>query len=133
MTHPGNLLSALLDGALSPEEVRAVSDHLDACSECRSELETIAAVRAAVRSLPMLDPPPGLLPGRAAVSRRRVLRPVWGWAAAGAAALALSMGFVLGTGTTPTPMDLGNFAEQHTARILVQPGVQTVRAVLESP
>ncbi|MBU1494140.1 MAG: zf-HC2 domain-containing protein [Actinobacteria bacterium] len=133
MTHPGDLLSALLDGELTPEEIGAVSEHLDMCAACRAELEATAAARTALRSLPVLDPPPGLLPGTAPVPRRRMLRPVWGWVAAGAAALALSMGLVLGTAAGPAPMNLDGFSEQHTARILVQPGVQAVRAVVEAP
>jgi anti-sigma factor RsiW len=133
VTHSGDLLSALLDGELTPEEIRTVSDHLDVCAACRTELAAATAVRTALRSLPVLDPPPGLLPGISSAPRRRFVQPVWGWAGAGAAALALSMGLVLGTAAGPAPMDLDGFAEQHTARILVQPGVQTVRAVMESP
>ncbi|MBU1226075.1 MAG: zf-HC2 domain-containing protein, partial [Actinobacteria bacterium] len=63
MNHPGDLLSALLDGELTPEEIGAVSEHLDMCAACRAELEATAAARTALRSLPVLDPPPGLLPG----------------------------------------------------------------------
>lgn len=132
MTHPGELLSALLDGQLTSGERRSVATHLEGCADCRAELEEIRWVRAAVQSLPMLDAPPGLIPG-AARARSAFLRPVWGWAAAGAAALALSVGLVLGTGSVPEPMDLDTLAGRHTARVLVQPGVQTVRAVLETP
>jgi hypothetical protein len=44
----------------------------------------------------------------------------------------VTIGLVVGT-SAPPPMDLDTFAEQHTARVLVQPGFQTVRAVLEAP
>jgi len=133
MTHPGDLLSAFLDGELTVEERRDITNHLEVCAECRTELEDTRAVRSAVQALPVLDPPPGLLPDSAPAPRWSLLRPFWGWAAAGAAALALSIGLVFGAGSGPEPMDLDTFAEQHTARVLVQPGVQTVRAVLESP
>ncbi|MCJ7726330.1 MAG: zf-HC2 domain-containing protein [Acidimicrobiia bacterium] len=132
MTHPGDLLSALLDGELSAPERQRIDAHLTGCADCRLELEAIESVRSAVRSLPTLGPPPGLLPG-SAPARKALLRPVWGWAAAGAMAVALSLGLAIGTATSPAPMDLGGFAGQHTARVLVQPGVQTVRAVWEAP
>lgn len=132
MTHPGDLLSALLDNELSLEERARVKTHLEACRECRIELETTSAMRDTLRELPMLDPPPGLLP-QPSPARHGWLRPAWGWAAAGATALALSVGLVMGTASTPQPMDLDTFAEQHTARVLVQPGVQTVRAVVGTP
>jgi len=132
MTHPGDLLSAMLDGELSPEQRGSVTAHLEVCAECRTEMEDTASARTALRALPVLDPPPGLLPGTAPAERSR-LRPVWGWAAAGAAATALAVGLALGTAPVTEPMDLDTLAERHTARVLVQPGVPTVRAVLDTP
>lgn len=132
MNHPGDLLSALLDGELTTEERLRLSAHLEGCRECRIELGAIGAARTALRSLPVLEPPPGLLPAPAR-GPRRMLRPGWAWAAAGIAAAALAVGLTLGTGASPPQMNLDDLAGQHTARVLLQPGVQTVRAVTEGP
>ena len=40
-THPGDALSALLDGELSPDEEAEVQAHLVACVACRRELEAV--------------------------------------------------------------------------------------------
>ncbi|MCB2223974.1 MAG: zf-HC2 domain-containing protein [Actinobacteria bacterium] len=132
MTHPGDLLSALLDGELTAAERRDVHTHLESCARCRDEYEAVRATRDAVRELPLLDLPPGLLP-TPAPARRPVLARAWTWAAAGAAAAALAIGIGLATGSAPAPMDLDTFAEHHTARVLVQPGFQTVRADVGAP
>jgi len=134
VSHPGDLLSAYLDGELTADEHVAVAAHLDACEACRSEFAATASARASLRSLPQIEPPPALfLVDRDSPAEVRFLRPVWRWAAAGIAALALAVGLVLGPGTRPPPMDLDTLAERHTARVVVQPGFTTVRAVLESP
>ena len=66
-SHPGDLLSAWLDGELEPSEATAVATHLDACSACAAERDEVEAGRAAVRRLPSLDPPPGALSASPAV------------------------------------------------------------------
>ena len=134
MKHPGDLLSAYLDGELAPEEHRAIATHLDVCDACRSEFAAIASTRASLRSLPLIEPPAILFTNEPAITGEvRFLRPVWRWAAAGIAALALTTGLVVGPGTRPVPMDLDTLAERHTARVVVQPGFTTVRTVLEGP
>jgi anti-sigma factor RsiW len=84
--HLDEALSAFLDDELAPAARREAEIHLERCADCRAELADVAAVRAAVRSLPVHTLPgrPGLLapPGR----RRPVL---WGAAAAAAALVAL--------------------------------------------
>ena len=134
MNHPGDLLSAYLDGELGSAEHTAVAAHLGTCGACRGELTAISEARSSLRSLPTLDAPNSLLPaGTERSPRPRGVRPVWAWAAAAAVALALGIGLAVGPGSSPSPMDLGHLAERHTARVVVQPGVQTVRAVLEAP
>ena len=78
--HPGDLLSAMLDGELTPREEQGVRAHLADCAECRRELEFIAQARTLVRDLPFVDPPFGLF--------ERMVRPRHRWARAGVAALA---------------------------------------------
>ncbi len=55
--HPGDLLSALLDGELEASERDLVKEHLSVCSPCASELDEIRASRRAVRLLPGIEPP----------------------------------------------------------------------------
>lgn len=62
MTHPAELISAYLDGELSRVEIEQLRSHLDVCGRCASELEDLQAVRASVRSLPLLELPSGLVP-----------------------------------------------------------------------
>jgi anti-sigma factor RsiW len=86
--HPGDALSALLDGELSPADEAAVQAHLVACRPCRHDMEAAKVARLWVRALPPVEPPFGLyermlqpyLPGR-----RRVAMAFLGAAAAVAA------------------------------------------------
>jgi putative zinc finger protein len=89
--HPGERLSALLDGELSAVERADVEAHLRECAACARELEELAAVDAFAREVPV-EAPAGYfdqLPGRV---RARVRRPariprMAVWAAAAAAAV----------------------------------------------
>ena len=89
--HPGELLSAFLDGELSAADQAAVEDHLRECPACAHELEELAAVDAFARAIPVPAPAGYFeeLPGRV---RARVRRParvprLAVWAAAAAAAV----------------------------------------------
>ncbi len=89
--HPGELLSAFLDGELSAADQAAVEDHLRECAACAHELEELAAVDAFAREIPVPAPAGYFeeLPGRV---RARVRRParvprLAVWAAAAAAAV----------------------------------------------
>ena len=89
--HPGELLSAFLDGELSAADRAAVEGHLRECAACAHELEELAAVDAFARELPVTAPAGYFeeLPGRV---RARVRRParvprLAVWAAAAAAAV----------------------------------------------
>jgi anti-sigma factor RsiW len=78
--HPGDLLSALLDGELTPAEETGVRAHVDTCVDCQRELQRIGEARTFVRDLPAVDPPFGFY--------ERMVRPRYRWARAGVAALA---------------------------------------------
>lgn len=119
MTHVLDLISAQLDGELAPAEERAVTAHLAECETCRAESAGIAAVRDAVRSLPVLDPPVVVL------ARRRPRR--WITAAASVAAGALAIGLAVAPGRPASPFDLDTIAGQHTIRQGVDPAISTVR------
>ncbi len=55
------LISAYLDGALGPGELDVIVGHLETCPACLEMFHAIKAVRAAVRTLPGLDPPDELV------------------------------------------------------------------------
>ena len=128
MTHPTDALSALLDDALSAAEATEVERHLMICDDCRAERDELASVRSAVRSLPVLDPPAwALSPPRSATGRSRGLV---AWAASGIAAAALGIGLIWGPGEPKVAMDLDTLAQRHTARVVVDPGISTLRGPL---
>ena len=61
MTHPTEQISAYLDGELHGHELTQLMDHLSRCGNCTAELEQMQFVRSAVRSLPVLELPAGLV------------------------------------------------------------------------
>lgn len=56
------LFSAYLDGELRPGELERVSRHLAECSSCVAVFHRLKAVRAALRVLPPVVPPPWVVP-----------------------------------------------------------------------
>lgn len=126
MTHPGELLSALLDGEITELEHRQVDVHLAECSACRAELNDLNSARVAVRSLPVVELPPGLLPTDEQVAEvvpitRRP--PVW-IAAAAAAILALFIGIAtLLAPPTTLEVRLDQLSDQYGARTSLEPDI----------
>lgn len=107
MTHPGDLLSAFLDGETSDEEAAEVLRHVETCGACRVELEDLATARAAVRGLPVLELPDGLAPRTARVTpiRSRRLAAIAAVAAAAVVTVAIGLGS-LGTDTVSIDPDV---------------------------
>ncbi|HKZ20493.1 MAG TPA: zf-HC2 domain-containing protein [Acidimicrobiia bacterium] len=87
--HPGEDLSAYLDGELDSLELVRVKGHISACDHCRDEVAALMEVRARLRSLPMLELPATQKLRRRAAGLRRKPKLIWGTAAATAAALAV--------------------------------------------
>jgi len=56
------LFSAYLDGELQAGELDRVVNHLGACLDCIAEFRALRDVRAAVRTMPLLEIPERLLP-----------------------------------------------------------------------
>lgn len=54
------LISALLDGELSPDERAVLANHLAGCAECRALLDSYRAIGASIRVLPAAQPPADL-------------------------------------------------------------------------
>jgi anti-sigma factor RsiW len=88
--HLDDALSAYLDDELAPAARREAEAHLDACAECRAELDDIAAARHAIRILPVHAAPRPLVdrpvPVEVASPRRRA---AWALVAAVAAGIAV--------------------------------------------
>jgi anti-sigma factor RsiW len=124
MTHPLDLLSAFLDGELDSAHHTEVADHLPGCASCSAELEGLTRVRDWIRGLPVEEPPIPLLP---ALRSQR-----WTWAAASVAAAALAVGLVV-TPAQPEVLDLDTLAGQHTARVVVSPGISSIRGPVGGP
>jgi hypothetical protein len=59
--HAGDLLSGLLDDELDQATTAAVVDHVGRCPSCAEDLEGARRARAAVRGLPLVEPPAGFL------------------------------------------------------------------------
>ncbi len=57
------LLSPYLEGELEPGEGRDVGSHLDGCADCRAELELLRLAVGALREMPELPAPAGILRG----------------------------------------------------------------------
>ena len=111
--HPGDLLSAMLDGELTPGEVAGVRAHLEACPDCQRELDRISETRTLVRDLPAVDPPFGFY--------ERMVRPRYRWARAGVAALAGAAAVSVGVMAFAAPREphvtphVAQLVDAHTA------------------
>jgi anti-sigma factor RsiW len=87
--HLGDLLSALVDGELTPEQARTAQRHLARCSRCRIEAEMTAQASGLVAGLPRLALPAPVLAGLTAGMHRRPRPLVWAGAAAAVVGLSL--------------------------------------------
>jgi anti-sigma factor RsiW len=125
-THPGEELSAYLDGQLSTVEHDFVISHLEFCTDCRLDLHELDSARTAIRSLPGLEPPEFIAPQVERVKRERWSRRRVITAAIGIAAVAA----VVFTLFTPSPpamdLDISPLFDQHQARVSVDYGLNVV-------
>lgn len=60
-THPHDALADYVDGTLDTDVRATVETHLTSCATCAAEVQRATTARAALRDLPDLDPPAGLL------------------------------------------------------------------------
>jgi anti-sigma factor RsiW len=130
VSHPAELLSAYLDGEITPDERRRVVEHLARCGTCYVDLESLQAARAALRSLPILDLPVDLMPRerhRVVPLRRRPAVWVGAAAAAAAAFVALATTFAPAPGLNVTVNDLSRPA---SARASIDPSFSSAKVVL---
>lgn len=130
MNHPGELLSAHLDGELADHERLEVAEHLQRCGLCQVELRQLAEARGWVRSLPVLELPPlpGADPGSFSASLPR------GPAAWVGAVALVSLLALLGVGVlrAPEPQHISpaDFSVVYGAVSSNQPGLVAVKAAI---
>jgi anti-sigma factor RsiW len=127
VNHPGDLLSAYLDGEASPADRRIVLEHLEGCSSCRDGLRALEEARDAVRSLPMLELP------RLGRNPARARRPAVAWAVTGVAAAVIALGLAFVPDEPEAAFDFDTLRDQHTARLVVDPGISTLRGPAGDP
>lgn len=125
--HLGDLISALVDGQLGPDEEAAALGHLASCPACGADLQAISTVRAMVRSLGPVEPPRPLV---AEPPVRR--RPSWasGLAAAAAASVALLLLSGVEQQNTGVPQVAQLVQVHSTSPVNVDPMSQLAPAVL---
>lgn len=127
-THPGEQLSAYLDGQLDTGEHEFVISHLDFCTDCRLELHELDSARTAIRSLPGLEPPEFLAVHRERIERERWTRRRVAGAAVGIAAAAAVVVAAFGPSSEPGSLDITPLFDQHQARVSVDAGFNVVPA-----
>jgi anti-sigma factor RsiW len=128
MRHPSESISAYLDGELSGNERDDFVAHIGSCGRCARELEEIQAVRSAVRSLPVLELPRGLISEADAeiipLRRHRGL-----WVGAAAAVLAIVVAVAALVTPAPAPLTAEDLASRFGARVSLDPAFGPAKVV----
>jgi anti-sigma factor RsiW len=129
MKHPSELISAYLDGELKGDELGTLVYHLAECGRCSSELQQIQQVRTAVRSLPMLELPFGLVPetDEVVVPLRRN-KGIWFGAAAALIAIVIAIAALV----TPPPgsISIDDLNSRFGARVSLDPAFGPAKVVV---
>jgi anti-sigma factor RsiW len=129
MNHPGDMISAYLDGELNRSEIEHLKTHLDSCGKCSAEMQEMQMVRSAVRSLPMLELPPGLVPeADAEVIPLRRNKGFWVGAAAAAVALVIAIAALV-TPSSPS-IALDELNSRYGARASLDPAFGPAKVVV---
>lgn len=129
MTHPAEMISAYLDGELNHAEISQLFTHMGSCGKCVAEMEGLQKVRTAIRSLPLVELPPGLL-GKAepvVVPLRRNRGFLVGAAAAGVAVV-----IAVATVLTPQPsaLSVDDLNSRFGARVSLDPAFGPAKVVV---
>jgi len=129
MSHAGEQISAYLDGELARAEIDQLQTHLATCGKCSAELQEIQVVRSAVRSLPLLELPPGLIPeADAEVVPLRRKKGFWVGAAAAVVALVIAVAAIV-TPSTPS-VALEELNSRYGARASLDPAFGPAKLIV---
>lgn len=129
MTHPSQLISAYLDGELHGPELSQLLDHLASCGKCSAEIEQIQEVRSAVRSLPVLELPNGVVP-EADPDVVPLRRNKGMWAGVAAAVVAAVIGLAAIFSPEPQTVSIEELNSQFGARQSLDPSFGPAKVVL---
>jgi anti-sigma factor RsiW len=129
MSHAGDLISAYLDGELSRAEIEQLQAHLSSCGRCAAEIQEMQLVRSAVRSLPMLELPAGLVPeADTEVVPLRRNKGFWVGAAAAAVALVIAIAALV-TPSSPS-IAIDELNSRYGARASLDPAFGPAKVVV---
>lgn len=128
MRHPTVSVSAYLDGELTGEERDQFLSHVGSCGRCARELEEIQMVRAAVRSLPVLELPRGLIP-EADEEELPLHRHPGVWVGAAAAVIALVITIAALVTPAPSPLTAEDLVSRFGARVSLDPAFGPAKVV----
>ena len=129
MNHAGELISAYLDGELTRSEVDQLFSHLASCGRCAAEMQEMQVVRSAVRSLPLLELPVGLIPeadGEVVPLRRN--RGFLVGAAAAVVALVIAVAAIVTPSTAPISIEELN--SRYGARASLDPAFGPAKVIV---
>jgi anti-sigma factor RsiW len=129
MSHPSEMISAFLDGELDAQEAAGLKAHLASCGRCAGDLGEFQRVRSAVRSLPLLELPAGLVSGAdAELIPLRRHRGVMVGAAAAIVALVVAFAAML---TPPSPtVSIDDLSSRFGARVSLDPAFGPAKVVV---
>ena len=129
MSHPSELISAHLDGELTTAEQVDLRRHLSVCGRCALEIEEIQQVRTAVRSLPVLELPAGVIPQADAeivpIHRNRGL-----WVGTAAAVIALIIAVAALITPPPASVSVDDLSSRFGARVTLDPSFSPAKVVV---
>lgn len=129
MNHPSELISAYLDGEAHGRDLDRLTDHLARCGRCSAELDEMQQIRSAVRSLPILDMPDGIVPdGDPGVVPLRQRRGVWAGAAAALAALVIALASI--AAPAPETVTIDELNSRFGARASLDPAFGPAKIVV---
>jgi anti-sigma factor RsiW len=131
VSHPSELISAYLDGELDDREKTDLVRHLAGCGRCSVELEEMQKVRAAVRSLPVLELPGGLIPeADATVVPLRSHKGMWAGVAAAVVIIVIAVAALVTPPATSWSVD--DLNSVYGARSSVDPVFSPAKVVVPS-
>ena len=128
MRHAGESISAYLDGELSGSELTGFLQHLGECGFCSDELLETQEVRAAVRSLPLIEIAPGLVPASddvVPITRNRGF-----WISTAAAVVIVIIAVAALITSAPATISADELNARFAARVSLDPAFGPAKVIL---